>query len=79
MTERDPRLAAWRSWPTATRRSAVLSTGVALVAVVVLGVSSTVLASKQVTSVVNKEVRATAAVGRVVIAQQTDNLVGTGA
>ena len=75
MTEGNPRrTGSWRSWPAATRRTAVLSTVVALVAVVVLGVSSIVLASRQVTSVVNKEVRATAAVSRVVISQQIADL-----
>jgi len=53
----------------------LLLTVVALAAVALLAVSSIVLASDQVTSVVDKQVRTTAAVSSVAIGQQTTDLV----
>lgn len=49
-------------------------TVVALVPITVLATSSIVLASNQVTIVVNKQVQTTAAVSSVVIGQRTDSL-----
>jgi PAS domain S-box-containing protein len=56
-------------------RNVVVLTVVALLPVALLAVSSIVLASNQVTSVVNKQVQTTAAVSSVVIGQQTTDLV----
>ena len=53
----------------------MLLTVVALAPVALLAVSSIVLASNQVTSVVNEQVQTTAAVSSVVIGEQTANLV----
>ena len=64
-----------RFLPSAARRSAVLLTVVALAAVALLAASSIVLASRQVTRAVNKQVQTTAAVSSVVIAQQTSDLL----
>jgi PAS domain S-box-containing protein len=57
------------------RRSVALLTVVALAAVALLAISSIVLASNQVTTVVNKQVQTTAAVSAVVISKQTADLV----
>jgi PAS domain S-box-containing protein len=57
------------------RRSVALLTVVALAAVALLAISSIVLASNQVTTVVNKQVQTTAAVSAVVIGKQTSDLV----
>jgi PAS domain S-box-containing protein len=57
------------------RRSVALLTVVALAAVALLAISSIVLASNQVTTVVNKQVQTTAAVSAVVISKQTGDLV----
>src|SRR5277367_6640687 len=56
-------------------RNVVLLTVAALLPVGLLAASSIALSSRQVTSVVNKQVETTAAVSAVVIAQQTSNLV----
>jgi Cache domain len=78
-TERD-RLTENRGPPVrrllaSPRRSVFLLTVVALAVVALLAVSSIVLASDQVTSVVDKQVRTTAAVSSVTIGQQTAELV----
>jgi len=57
------------------RRSAVLWTLLALVPVALLAATSIVLASNQVTSVVNKQVSTTAGVSAAVIGRQTTDLV----
>lgn len=57
------------------RRRTIAMVAVALVPVILLAVGSIALASEQVTSVVEKQVRTTAAVSSVVVGQETDNLV----
>jgi PAS domain S-box-containing protein len=57
------------------RRSVALLTVVALGAIALLAVSSLVVASNQLTKVVDRQVRTTAAVSSVVIAQKTTDLV----
>jgi diguanylate cyclase (GGDEF)-like protein/PAS domain S-box-containing protein len=57
------------------KRSVAVFTAVALGVVALLAVGSIVVASEEQTSVVDEQVRATAAVSAVVIGQQTSNLV----
>ncbi len=59
---------------TSPLQNMVLLSVAALIPVVLLATFSIILASNQVTSDVNKQVRTTAAVSAVVIGQQTDNL-----
>ena len=63
-----------RSTPSPVRNVALL-TALALVPVGLLAASGIILASRQVTSVVNKQVETTATVSSVVIGQQTSDLV----
>jgi hypothetical protein len=60
--------------PSSTRTIAAL-TLVALLPVALLAASSIILASRQVTNVVNKQVETTAAVSAVVIGEKTNNLL----
>jgi two-component system sensor histidine kinase/response regulator len=69
------RESSMRRWLVSPKRSVVVLTVVALGTVALLAASSIVVASREQTSVVDKQVRTTAAVSAVVIGQQTSNLV----